>query len=262
MISKTSALDDYPKGAVFIDPPYSGAINMQIDNALLAYCQAAKRECAFIRIYEWSEATISLGLSQRRFSQSLDANGFPWVMRSTGGQAVLHDKEVTYCVCASSPHTAFGDSLYHSYFSIAEILLESLKSLGVKAEAVKERTNSKEAKMNPVCYAAASIYEIQYDGKKLIGSAQKRKQAAFLQHGSIPFERVQHRLSAVFGREEDSAANLEKEISLREILADLPDKNDYKNQLANEFIKKLNQAPTKSALPLLHDSLSYIKASA
>ncbi len=41
---------------------------------------------------------------------------------------------------------------------------------------------------NPVCFEMPSTYEITVAGKKLIGSAQARKKAGVLQHGSLPLE--------------------------------------------------------------------------
>jgi len=39
---------------------------------------------------------------------------------------------------------------------------------------------------NPVCFEAASDYEITANGRKLLGSAQVRKQGVVLQHGTLP----------------------------------------------------------------------------
>jgi lipoate-protein ligase A len=39
---------------------------------------------------------------------------------------------------------------------------------------------------NPVCFEAPSNYEITFNGKKLIGSAQARRKEGVLQHGSLP----------------------------------------------------------------------------
>ncbi|MBT3714158.1 MAG: lipoate--protein ligase family protein, partial [Anaerolineae bacterium] len=44
------------------------------------------------------------------------------------------------------------------------------------------------AKSNPVCFETPSAYEITVNGKKLIGSAQARKNDGVLQHGSLPLK--------------------------------------------------------------------------
>jgi lipoate-protein ligase A len=36
------------------------------------------------------------------------------------------------------------------------------------------------------CYDHATDYDLVVDGRKLVGSAQRRRRQAFLQHGSIP----------------------------------------------------------------------------
>ena len=38
----------------------------------------------------------------------------------------------------------------------------------------------------PVCFEIASHYEITVSGRKLVGSAQMRRKAGILQHGTIP----------------------------------------------------------------------------
>ncbi|MEJ2510408.1 MAG: hypothetical protein P8Y72_02300, partial [Anaerolineales bacterium] len=38
----------------------------------------------------------------------------------------------------------------------------------------------------PVCFEVPSNYEITADGKKLVGSAQARRQGGVLQHGTLP----------------------------------------------------------------------------
>ena len=52
---------------------------------------------------------------------------------------------------------------------------------------------------NPVCFDRPSNYEITVHGKKLIGSAQARRKASVLQHGSLPLygdlTRITHALT-------------------------------------------------------------------
>ena len=72
---------------------------MAIDHALLE--TAGREGCAFLRIYQWQQPTISLGYFQNyaereehRESSKLDI-----VRRSTGGGAIVHDHDWTYSVC-------------------------------------------------------------------------------------------------------------------------------------------------------------------
>jgi lipoate-protein ligase A len=56
------------------------------------------------------------------------------------------------------------------------------------------------------CFALPARDEIEIGGKKIIGSAQKRTGAAFLQHGSIPLEKDDGLLAAVAAPEAKSQA--------------------------------------------------------
>jgi lipoate-protein ligase A len=56
------------------------------------------------------------------------------------------------------------------------------------------------------CFAFPARDEIEIDGRKIVGSAQKRTGPLFLQHGSIPLEKDEALLAAVSrpGETEDS----------------------------------------------------------
>ncbi|MCP4363480.1 MAG: lipoate--protein ligase family protein, partial [Chloroflexi bacterium] len=76
-----------------------------------------------------------------------------------------------------------------SYRVLSFGLLNGLKRLGVEArQATKEdvRAVSRAGKGGPVCFDTPSHYEITWQGKKLIGSAQLRRKQIVLQHGTLP----------------------------------------------------------------------------
>jgi lipoate-protein ligase A len=50
----------------------------------------------------------------------------------------------------------------------------------------KDKGLDGESRRNPVCFENPSAYELTVQGKKLIGSAQVRRQHAMLQHGTLP----------------------------------------------------------------------------
>jgi len=49
-----------------------------------------------------------------------------------------------------------------------------------------ERPDGHDRDAGPVCFEVPSNYEIVFDGKKLVGSAQMRKAGVVLQHGTLP----------------------------------------------------------------------------
>ena len=119
----------------------------------------------------------------------LHSRGWDIVRRPTGGRAILHTDELTYSVCGpySEPHL-FGGVL-ESYRNLSGALLTALKKIGINADSLANEIQLSIAdKNNPVCFEVPSNYEITVNGKKLIGSAQARKQAGVLQHGSLPLK--------------------------------------------------------------------------
>ena len=77
-------------------------------------------------------------------------------------------------------------SILKSYQKIGGVLIKCLNDIGISAEMEDGISQDKKQKnwSNP-CFASASKYEIHYKHKKIIGSAQIRKNSVFLQHGSI-----------------------------------------------------------------------------
>src|SRR5882724_9809402 len=81
---------------LIIDPPAHGAWNMAVDEALLE--SAAVDGIATLRLYQWSEPTLSLGYFQPAADRQTHpaSRECPLVRRASGGGAILHDRELTY----------------------------------------------------------------------------------------------------------------------------------------------------------------------
>lgn len=170
---------------LLLDPAgRSGAENMAIDRALLEQADGAGH--AFLRLYRWDPPCLSFGrnepAAQRYDRAAIERRGIAVVRRPTGGRAVWHEHEVTYAVAA--PIAAFG-SLRESYRSIHRRWAVALRGLGVAATLAPERPAVRLSDGPTACFAAAAGGEILVNGGKVIGSAQVRRRAAFLQHGSI-----------------------------------------------------------------------------
>ncbi|MFH1842069.1 MAG: biotin/lipoate A/B protein ligase family protein [bacterium] len=169
---------------VIRDGARDGPFNMEADRRLLA----AQRPdgSPVLRLYRWSPPAVSFGYHQRLtdFDQAAirDA-GFDLVQRPTGGRAILHADELTYAVVGSSPSDLFGPTLHTSYQTINRALLIFLRWLGIAADV--SAGESRAAQRSAVCFRSAGRHEIRVAGRKLIGSAQRRNEAVFLQHGSI-----------------------------------------------------------------------------
>ncbi len=168
---------------LFLSPPASGAINMALDEAMMARARA--NDAILARVYAWSAPTLSLGRHQTaRGRYDLDAArrlGVGFVRRPTGGRAVLHHREITYSVAA--PVHALG-SLRESYQHINRLLVDALRRLGVDAGEAQASGAAPRPGVAP-CFEEPVAGELVAGGRKLVGSAQWRDQGALLQHGSI-----------------------------------------------------------------------------
>jgi lipoate-protein ligase A len=106
------------------------------------------------------------------------------VRRPTGGRAILHAEELTYSVVMPSE----GRGVMDIYRQISEALTAGLKLLVPEIDIAKTQPNFQKLYREPgsiPCFSSSARYEIEFGGKKLVGSAQRRIGSAVLQHGSI-----------------------------------------------------------------------------
>lgn len=145
-----------------------------------------------LRVYGWKPWAISLGYNQSE--QDIDQNkcskfGFDIVRRPTGGRAILHANEITYSI------VMFADrkSVTEIYSEISRSLVSALQRIcpAVSFENSQPNFQALYKKQESIpCFSASARYEVQINGRKLVGSAQRRYSAdgfpdVVLQHGSI-----------------------------------------------------------------------------
>ncbi len=163
-----------------------GAWNMAVDEAIAA-AHGAGMVPPTLRLYEWNPPAVSIGYFQdmRREidTEACAGLGIEWVRRPTGGRAVLHEDEVTYSVAISE--SMLPGSVLETYLYLGRGLVAALRQLGVPAELV-ERPPAGARGMSAACFDSPSWYEMTCLGRKVVGSAQTRRNGVILQHGSIP----------------------------------------------------------------------------
>jgi lipoate-protein ligase A len=166
----------------------SGSLNMAIDTVLATQIDTSTPT---LRLYGWSPPAISLGyhqpISEIDLSKCTKA-GIDVVHRPTGGRAVLHAEEITYAVVIPKSSPYYSEKIMTVYEQISRAILAGLRYLDIRTEfehAKKNSGNYSRGDFSSLCYATSIQYEINYQGKKLVGSAQRHFDAAVLQHGSI-----------------------------------------------------------------------------
>lgn len=168
----------------------SGEFNMDFDIKMLDYAIKHNIDYALVRFYQWYPMCISLGRHQKQ--DCYQELGIDVVKRVSGGRALLHDRELTYCFV--SP--IFHESIMESYKQISSGLIKGFKHLNIELDFAKN-----ENKNVSYCMNISSGADVAYKNKKFIGSAQFRKQGYLLQHGSIPYSLDFDLIEKIFSQE-------------------------------------------------------------
>jgi len=161
-----------------------GPRNMAIDEWMLLQ---AEQGAASLRFYAWRPATLSLGYFQPTSDRLADAHlaSLPWVRRSSGGAALVHDHETTYALALPPglPWQAGEPWLRRMH----RIVRDALFSLGVPhgVEPVLEE----KILGNVLCFQKQTAGDLVIGGRKIVGSAQRKHRRCLLQHGSILLRR-------------------------------------------------------------------------
>lgn len=162
-----------------------GPFNMGLDEALLR--SASEQGVATLRLYTWAGPWVSLGYAQRRLDperiSACREQGVGIVRRTTGGRAVLHGRDLGYSMAA--PEGLLRPGLRNSYDQVATALLAAIRSLGASAASRVSAPKGAPSSNRFDCFAAPAGAEIVVGAGKLVGSAQRRRGGAVLQHGSI-----------------------------------------------------------------------------
>lgn len=206
----------------------TGRENMQIDSDLLDNAIENQSKEPIFRLYGWSPACVSLGRNQKDDfvdENFLKQNNIDVVRRLTGGRALLHDNEITYSFVCPVSYLKNGENVVESYKEISQILIDAFCKIGIELNFGGEK---KYKGHKDYCMLVSTGADLCYKGKKLIGSAQFRKENYILQHGSILYAYDKKLLEKIFKEEVDTSSIT----SLREIRPDIT-KEDIIGLLSN-----------------------------
>ena len=176
----------------------TGKENMQKDSDLLDFAISEKLSYPIFRLYGWRPACISLGRNQQDSfidKKFLKDTNIDVVKRLTGGRALLHDDEITYSFICPISYLNHGENVTKSYIEISQILIEKFAKLCIELDfGGSKPVNTK----FDYCMLISTGADLCYRGKKLIGSAQCRKEGYILQHGSILYNYNRQLLEKIF----------------------------------------------------------------
>ncbi|MEZ6124461.1 MAG: hypothetical protein R3C49_14985 [Planctomycetaceae bacterium] len=163
----------------------SGQDNMARDEAMLEQAAAGCLE-THLRLYSWSEPTVSLGYFQKE-QTSLDPRlqHCAVVRRITGGGAILHHHELTYSCALPAAHPAKHNPL-SVYDVVHKAIIDVLRACGVSSCLRRDSLQARQTAEDVfLCFLRADPRDIVIGYDKIVGSAQRRRKGSILQHGSI-----------------------------------------------------------------------------
>ncbi len=191
----------------------------------------------YLRFYQWEQPTLSVGFSQdtKRVVNwdFCKQNQIQVVKRLSGGKAVLHDQELTYCVASNDASCFPMTDLLAAYNRIARALASGFEKLGLKIQIAAPPAKSRGC-LSSACFSVANHHELLWRGRKLVGSAQRRTQGAFLQHGSILFEFDSEKLRGCLGLV-DEAMKKNHVADLKSTLGHMPETSTITRALCFGF---------------------------
>jgi len=170
----------------------SGSEQMAVDEALLAWAADGPARLAY-RTYGWSRPTLSLGRTEpfpgAWDSDALRRDGIDVVRRPTGGDAVLHDQELTFAVAATLPGPWAARPRAFANL-VADALAGALRALDLPATRVEAAPAHEVAlPLAPgaqPCFARAAPGEVRVGAFKVAGIACRFTRGAALSHASVP----------------------------------------------------------------------------
>ncbi|WP_165068201.1 lipoate--protein ligase family protein [Paludisphaera rhizosphaerae] len=167
-----------------------GPTNMALDEAMLEHVARDPSE-AWFRTYGWSVPTLSLGYFQPWAEVEAEPR---WrnaakVRRATGGGAIWHEHELTFAIVIPSTHPLARPNTA-LYRAVHRATAEILAAHGLDARRHGDVDPAAEASHPFLCFAGRDGEDLVAGGVKLVGSAQRRRAGAVLQHSSLLLRRA------------------------------------------------------------------------
>lgn len=168
-----------------LNQPTDPLWNMALDEVLLESPILARPT---LRFYSWSKETLSIGyfqgISSVIQSQRCRERGLDVVRRITGGGQVRHGTDLTFSMILGNEETAFSSKASESYKEIHRLILKSLAS-DYPQLTMSSASRSLGPRRFSNCFDEPTCFDLMLDGKKVVGSSQRRKRKVWLHQTSI-----------------------------------------------------------------------------
>ncbi|MCG8653349.1 MAG: lipoate--protein ligase family protein, partial [Pirellulales bacterium] len=129
-----------------------------------------------LRFYTWNQPTLSLGYFQPQVQrrEHSASRKLELVRRATGGGAIVHHHELTYCLVMPLGDRRSGARV-DLYQGLHQVASDVLAEFGVRASP--HRLSGREENVDPsafLCFQRRTAEDLVVAGYKVLGSAQRR----------------------------------------------------------------------------------------
>src|SRR5688572_23306216 len=155
--------------------------NMGLDEALLLTHGLPPA----VRFYTWKPDTLSIGYFQKLSEVPGAERAGALVRRITGGGAIHHVRELTFSISAPLSLPLYAGSVSDSYSRVHAAIARALAEFGVDAHPRGGEALASDRAGSGMCFHHSTAHDLAWDGRKGVGSAQRRKGGRVLHHGSI-----------------------------------------------------------------------------
>lgn len=139
-----------------------------------------------LRFYTWRPDALSLGYFQSRADLGdRPSRAGAVVRRITGGGAIHHTGELTFSITVSRADPLYRGSVASSYERVHAVIAAALAETGLETGMRSDAALASDRAGTGMCFHHSTALDLVLDGRKLVGSAQRRKGARILHHGSI-----------------------------------------------------------------------------
>lgn len=181
-IACATGFETHAPARLLVDGPLPGTVNMDKDRALLE--AAATAGVPVVRLFRWSEPTVSYGRTQkeadaRAFAHSVGVRAV--VQRPTGGGMVWHDRDLSLSIAWRRDDPAFPKCIKNVYRALHEALAGALRGLGYDVSLYQPVPQ----KVPGQCFVEPVEADVMWQGRKVVGGALRVAAGARLYQGTL-----------------------------------------------------------------------------
>lgn len=156
---------------------FDGPMQMALDEVLLKQVSHPT-----LRIYQWAKPSVSFGYFQKLAEVRAAHPSLPLVRRWTGGGIVEHGSDLTFSLMIPS-----GDAMTQisAVFFYSRLHKTIAKVIGEFFQSEIKLAGDEEIITGSFCFSSPARDDLLFDGRKILGGAQRRNAGALLYQGSL-----------------------------------------------------------------------------